>query len=374
MADNATILGDEKALIQIIEDDFSATDGHFEDSTVTSLRNCALRKKTTLRSVYLPNVTYIGHDTMRDSTNLVIVKLPKLTSYHNTGYAFFGNSNLEFIDWGMCRVAGNTFVNCTNLKHLVLRDSVAVHPCMVTTVFNGTPFASGGSGGTIYIPKSLYNHLGDGTEYDYKSATNWATYDGYGTITWEILEDYTIDGTTTGEFEEALLATPTNPMYAVTNLDVSVDDTHQKYITTTNQGHVTLSTGTFSSEDWSSYPRIQGDEIGTSVSGSYFSVPSGSTIKMVIKNMTATEWNSVNSQRNQIDIRLNRSGATLLGLGWSELKEAFYTNGLQRLEKSYTNTGTSAISVAWIDLYGTLTSNNTLDFGLMILIDDVRVV
>ena len=50
------------------------------------------------------------------------------------------------------------------------------------------PFASGGSGGTIYIHKALYDHLGDGTELDYKAATNWSTVDGYGTVTWAQIE------------------------------------------------------------------------------------------------------------------------------------------------------------------------------------------
>ena len=54
--------------------------------------------------------------------------------------------------------------------------------------FANTPFKSGGTGGTIYIPKSLYDHLGDGTANDYKAATNWSTVDGYGTITWKSIE------------------------------------------------------------------------------------------------------------------------------------------------------------------------------------------
>lgn len=51
-----------------------------------------------------------------------------------------------------------------------------------------TAFKEGGTGGTIYIPKALYDHLGDGSEYDYKAATNWSTIDSYGTITWAQIE------------------------------------------------------------------------------------------------------------------------------------------------------------------------------------------
>ena len=84
-------------------------------------------------------------------------------------------------------IGGSCFLNTNTLKELILRaDSVT--PLGNLNSFNGTPFASGGSGGTIYIPKALYDHLGDGTALDYKSATNWSTMDGYGTITWAKIE------------------------------------------------------------------------------------------------------------------------------------------------------------------------------------------
>lgn len=82
---------------------------------------------------------------------------------------------------------------------LVLR-SASIIPLLNITAFNATVFASGGAGGTIYIPKALYDHLWDGTALDYKAATNWSTIDGYGTITWAKIEgsqyeNYYVDGT-----------------------------------------------------------------------------------------------------------------------------------------------------------------------------------
>ncbi len=75
-----------------------------------------------------------------------------------------------------------------NFNTLVL-DSTAVVTAYNNGVFNNVPaFKSGGTGGTIYIPKVLYDHLGDGTNLDYKSATNWSIFDGYGTITWAQIE------------------------------------------------------------------------------------------------------------------------------------------------------------------------------------------
>ena len=37
--------------------------------------------------------------------------------------------------------------------------------------FDGTPFASGGTGGTLYVPQALIA--------DYQAATNWSTILGY---------------------------------------------------------------------------------------------------------------------------------------------------------------------------------------------------
>ena len=69
------------------------------------------------------------------------------------------------------------------LNTIILRKKTVVSLTNISA-FTNTPFGSAGSGGTIYIPKSLYDHLGDGSEYDYKTATNWSTIDGYNTITW----------------------------------------------------------------------------------------------------------------------------------------------------------------------------------------------
>ena len=57
-----------------------------------------------------------------------------------------------------------------------------------TNAFTGTPIASGT--GYIYVPAVLID--------SYKAATNWSTY----AAQFRALEDYTVDGTTTGELDE----------------------------------------------------------------------------------------------------------------------------------------------------------------------------
>ena len=81
----------------------------------------------------------------------------------------------------------NIFNSCSSFTTLILRHTSVV-PLAATNSFGSTPFASGGIGGTIYIPKSLYDHLGDNSASDYKAATNWSTLNSYGTITWAKIE------------------------------------------------------------------------------------------------------------------------------------------------------------------------------------------
>lgn len=102
--------------------------------------------------------------------------------------AFYSCGNLAVLDVGGASSIGMfACQSCSKLKTLILRRSTALCGIQANS-FQSTPMASGGSGITVYIPKALYDHLGDGTALDYKAATNWSTYDGYGTITWAKIE------------------------------------------------------------------------------------------------------------------------------------------------------------------------------------------
>lgn len=102
--------------------------------------------------------------------------------------AMFASSvYLTIVDLGTRLIPASTFLSCRALKTVILRLQEIVDLDAVNA-FNGSPYASGGSGGEIYIPKNLYDHLGDGSALDYKAAANWSTIDGYGTITWRQIE------------------------------------------------------------------------------------------------------------------------------------------------------------------------------------------
>lgn len=175
-------------------------------TTVTQIDNYSFANCSGLKSVDFPNLTnsaYTGRGYLFQScSNLESVNLPlfrsatsgyvfsgcsKLTevllpSYNNaTGSDMFsGCTLLTTVDLGSCsRIDGNCFKNDSSFTTLILRRST-VTPLNSTNIFNGTPFASGGSGGTIYVPSNLLS--------SYPTATNWSTVNSYGTITWKAIE------------------------------------------------------------------------------------------------------------------------------------------------------------------------------------------
>ena len=136
-----------------------------------------------------------GSYALRDNANLETLELPNATkSIANSGqrgtnmYALAFCSKLTLADLGyITGINAYCFNNDALLSTIVLRNTSIVTLSNVSA-FNGTPFRSGGTGGTIYIPKTLYDHLGDNSSSDYQHASNWSTVHGYGTITWAKIE------------------------------------------------------------------------------------------------------------------------------------------------------------------------------------------
>lgn len=85
-------------------------------------------------------------------------------------------------------IGGRAFYECLKLTALILRSGTI---CTATGAnpLGRTPIAGYGGQGYIYVPRALVD--------TYKAATNWSTY----AAQFRALEDYTVDGTTTGEFD-----------------------------------------------------------------------------------------------------------------------------------------------------------------------------
>ena len=114
-------------------------------------------------------------------------------------YAISNCSKLSCVDMQSVEEIGiGVFANDGVLSALILRGSKL---CVLlgSGAFNGTPIKSGT--GYIYVPRALLSDT-DETK-DYRRATNWSTY----AAQFRALEDYTVDGTTTGELDETKIAT-----------------------------------------------------------------------------------------------------------------------------------------------------------------------
>jgi hypothetical protein len=85
------------------------------------------------------------------------------------------------------KIGNLAFYACAELKTLVLRKSDSICTLASYTALNDTPIRSGT--GYIYVPSSLIE--------TYKTAPQWSTY----AAQFRALEDYTVDGTITGDLD-----------------------------------------------------------------------------------------------------------------------------------------------------------------------------
>lgn len=196
MANTVDTLGD-KALLRAILDG-SLTE--FKDEYVSIINNRKLYTMPELTIISAKQMTSIGDPAIRETPKLQILVFPKFTGLFPNG-GVGGSTDLEIADLVVSGFKNYShFYACGKLTKLILRKSESIASLADTNSFDGTPFASGGTGGTIYIPKVLYDELGTGTSLDYKAATNWSVIEGRGTITWAQIEGseyehYYADGT-----------------------------------------------------------------------------------------------------------------------------------------------------------------------------------
>lgn len=141
-------------------------------------------RNTKVTTLYFPELTTsLGVGTFRSigtSTRKVTIVLPKLSS---TGTDTFRSSYISALD------LGPDFKRITNYSlYQGACDTLILRSNTVVTAADVNSIGALSTTSTVYIPKVLYDHLDDGTADDYKSATNWSTIDGYGTITWAAIE------------------------------------------------------------------------------------------------------------------------------------------------------------------------------------------
>ena len=167
--------------------------GRFSVPNATSINQSAfyLNGDSSPTVVFAPKATLgTGCFYGCNSLKICVSKAAASINYQDLFRKYSGNLQLEKVDFTAPAGGGITnrcFDGAGLLSVLILR-SQEIYPLRNIGAFSNSSVYTGGAGCTIYIPKALYDHLGDGTALDYKAATNWSTIDGYGTITWAKIE------------------------------------------------------------------------------------------------------------------------------------------------------------------------------------------
>ena len=213
------LLGDEAVARKFVD----RTIENFADDCITNIPEyCLYYFDSSLRSLDLPSVTNIGYGAFQWCKALEIVNVPKLKGIGSNAFsyctklnsadfplvesvgtgAFDGCSSLKSVNLPMLEkvqmsafyncaaltsldfpkanyIYANAFNRCKQLSRLVLRSNTL---CTLgnTNAFDGTPFAAGGTGGTVYVPQALITQ--------YQNATNWSTLYAAGTCNFVAIE------------------------------------------------------------------------------------------------------------------------------------------------------------------------------------------
>ena len=155
------LLGDEASMKALVE----RTITEFNDDSLNAIGIYAFYDCSALTSVDFPSVTSIGTYAFYNCSKLTSVDFPALTSIGT--YAFFYCSELTSVDFpALTSIGSYAFHYCSKLTTIILRSQTL---CTLsnTSAFTGSPFASNGTGGTVYVPQALIEQ--------YQTATNWST-------------------------------------------------------------------------------------------------------------------------------------------------------------------------------------------------------
>lgn len=132
-----------------------------------------------LSSIYAPEAYGAGAGAFQNATGIQYLVFPKMRIAYSYTFlcsaiaADFGGTPGS----GEGLIRGNMFGS--GLETLVLRANV-VWPLQGVSTFNGTKFASGKSGGTLYVPQSMIS--------SYESDSVWGTLLGYTNNSIEAIE------------------------------------------------------------------------------------------------------------------------------------------------------------------------------------------
>lgn len=157
-----------------------------------SLGERAFYHCSSLTSIDFPENIYIsGAMAFYECKALERITYPGLFS-DKVYQSFYNCDSLYYVDLTNASpsyIGSATFYNADSLRILIIRSTEEPWTLMATNAFTFTCISRGT--GYIYVPEALLD--------SYKTATNWVTYADQ----FRALEQYTVDGTTTGELDES---------------------------------------------------------------------------------------------------------------------------------------------------------------------------
>lgn len=157
---------------------------NYYDPVVTKLAPGCFARCHTIESIDCPEVTILENNCLEETTAITRVNLPKV---YKVGNASFYNSGIKTLYLPKCKEIIYSAFGNSQLTSLVLSFTEQVAHLYSAESFNNSPISAGT--GYIYVPRSLVD--------SYKSHTNWAPLASQ----FRAIEDYTIDGTATGELD-----------------------------------------------------------------------------------------------------------------------------------------------------------------------------
>lgn len=153
-------------------------------SNVIYINSYVFYNCTILTTADFPLAISIGDRAFYNCPKLTTTNFPLATSIGS--YAFYNCSNLTTIDFPLATSIGDhTFHSCSSLKTLILRNTTKI----CTYAASSSSYDPKNVNLKIYVPRALLE--------SYKTATNWKRL----ADKFVALEDYTVDGTTTGELD-----------------------------------------------------------------------------------------------------------------------------------------------------------------------------
>ena len=185
------------ASADMFESCLSLTSANFPKATTVA--SYAFRNCHALESIDLSSATNLGSGSLNNCRSLTRLVLPKVESI-SSGSIFANCFKLSLADFGVFygQFTSQAFYNDYLLKVLVLR-SPNICSLYSTNVFTNCYHMRGEyhaqynpysyKDGVILVPRSAIG--------GYQSATNWSAFGDQ----FRVLEDFTVDGTTTGELD-----------------------------------------------------------------------------------------------------------------------------------------------------------------------------